>query len=276
MTTTKQIADRIELLDLIGTGRTGEVYRARLMYSGEIVAVKRLRAETVEQDPTAIKRFQLEAEALQLMDHPNIVTVQAAFEHEKDYYIVMEFTGKGSLQSRLAFGAELSVQQALDVALDISDALTRAHRVQIIHRDIKPANILFADDGSVRLTDFGVAYISNRPRITQTGQILGTVQYMSPEMLKAKSDIDIRTDIWSFGVVLYQMLTKQLPFQGEHFQAWRESVMTDSPKDIQTLRPEVSDTLATLVKRMLEKDRNKRIPSTRQIGAVLESVLDTL
>lgn len=270
-----RIADRVDLLEKVGEGRTGEVYRARLVFSGEIVAVKRLNAEALAYEPDALLRFQREAEALQMIDHPNIVKVKAAFGDGSDYYIVTEYVGGGSLRSRMDVVGQMPLPDVLDIALDLGDALARAHRLKIVHRDVKPANVLFATDGSVRLSDFGAAYIGDRSRITDPGDMIGTVYYMAPEALRSEP-LDGRADIWSFGVLVYEMLAGRLPFQGATFKDWLEAVTTLPPFDLQALRPDVPDALGHVIRMMLAKDPADRIASTRQIGAMFEGILETL
>lgn len=270
-----RVADRVDLIDKIGSGRTGEVYRASLVFSGEVVAVKRLRADAIAFEPDAVERFQREAEALQMIDHPNIVSVQATFEDGGDYYIVMEYAEGGSLRSRMDRESPMPVRDVVNIGLDLSDALTRAHRMNIVHRDVKPANVLFADDGSVRLSDFGVAYIGDRSRITDPGDVLGTVYYMPPEALLGKV-LDGRADIWSLGVMLYEMLAGRLPFMGSTFKEWLRSVNELPPFDLKAQRPETPDSLVNVIRMTLAKDPAERTPSTRQVGAMLENILDSL
>ncbi|NIV20814.1 MAG: protein kinase, partial [Gammaproteobacteria bacterium] len=157
-------------------------------------------------------------------------------------------------------------------ALDLADALTRAHRLGIIHRDLKPANVLLAEDGTPRLTDFGIAHLVESPRLTETGILVGTPDFCSPEACEGKP-IDERGDIWSFGVMLYEMLTGETPFAGDTLSAKLSAILTQPVPDLAQLCPEAPEALVDLVYRMLEKDREQRIPSVRLVGAELEAIL---
>jgi predicted ATPase/predicted Ser/Thr protein kinase/Flp pilus assembly protein TadD len=267
------IANRFKLEEIIGYGGMGEVYRAVDEQTGQLVAVKRLKPELVKDEPNFVRRFTLEGEALSQLNHPNIVGMISAFTVDDDHYLVMEYVGGGSLADLLAQRKRLSVRRSLEIALDLNDALTRAHRLNIIHRDIKPSNVLLAEDGTPRLTDFGTARIQQgKTQLTGTGVMVGTYAYMSPEACNGDA-LDARTDIWSFGVMLYEMLTGQLPFNHPQLVHLLMSIMTEPPPDIQELRPEISDDLADLIYRMLVKDADRRISTTRLVGVALEANL---
>jgi len=184
----------------------------------------------------------------------------------------MEYVGGGSLSDLLRDHAGLPIERALHIGLDLADALTRAHRLNIIHRDIKPANILLAEDGTPRLTDFGVAHLGDSTRVTQTGAIIGTYAYLSPEAFNSE-ELDARTDLWAFGVVLYEMLAGRPPFDEPNAGALMMAIMTKPLPDLQAIRPDVPDALADLIYRMLEKDRERRIPSVRLVGAELDGLI---
>ena len=267
------IANRFRLEEIIGYGGMGEVYRAVDEQTGQLVAVKRLKPELVKDEPNFVRRFTQEGEALKKLNHPNIVGMISAFTVDDDHYLVMEYVGGGSLADLLAQRKRLSIRRSLEIALDLNDALTRAHRLNIIHRDIKPSNVLLAEDGTPRLTDFGTARIQlGKTQLTGTGVMVGTYAYMSPEACNGDT-LDARTDIWSFGVMLYEMLTGQLPFSHPQLVHLLMAIMTEPPPDIQELRPEVSDDLADLIYRMLVKDVDRRIPTTRLVGVALEANL---
>jgi serine/threonine protein kinase len=180
--------------------------------SGEPVAIKALRSQVIEQNPNLLERFRREGEALHELNHPNIVKMLAAFEDDGQHYLVMEYVGGGSLYELLKQQGRLPIERVLYIALDLSDALTRAHRLKIIHRDIKPANILLASDGTPRLTDFGAARLTKLEQLTREGGVVGTVSYLSPKVYG--ETVDARADIWSFGILLFEMLTGQRPSTG--------------------------------------------------------------
>lgn len=258
--------------DLLGRGGMGDVYRGTDLRTGQLVAVKVLRQEVVSGTPDAIARFIREGEALRELDHHNIVKMVDAVEEGGRHYLVMEYVLGGSLRDLLEEHGRLPIERAIEIALDVADALTRAHRIGIIHRDLKPANVLLAEDGTPRLTDFGIAQLASGPRLTGADRGVGTVDYMSPEACNLEP-LDRRTDVWSFGVMLYEMLTGERPFAGDSPLVTLTAILTQPLPDLQRLCPDASDALIDLVYRMLEKDRSARIPSVRMVGAELEARL---
>jgi predicted ATPase len=277
MSPAQRIADRFIMgnpeHDLLGRGSMGEVYRATDTHTGEAVAVKALDPRVVARDPGILERFVREGEALRQLNHPNIVRMVAAVEDEGRHYLVMEYVAGGSLQDLLDAQGTLPTPRVLQIALDLADALTRAHRLGIIHRDLKPANVLLAEDGTPRLTDFGIARVSaESPRLTQTGVLVGTPDFVSPEACEGKA-LDERGDIWSFGVMLYEMLTGETPFPADNLTAKLTAILTQPVPDLAQRCPDAPEALVDLVYRMLEKDREGRIPSVRLVGAELEAIL---
>jgi len=270
------IANRFEISDpekdLLGRGGMSDVYRATDTQTGEAVAVKALNPDVVARHPEAIERFVREGEALRQLNHPNIVSMVAAVEEEGRYYLIMEYVEGGSLEDWLEAQRGLPCLRAVEIGLDLADALARAHRLGILHRDLKPGNVLLAEDGTPRLTDFGLAHLVDSPRLTQAGVLMGTVDYLSPEVCQGQA-LDERTDIWAFGVLLYEMLSGELPFGGSTLTAKLTAILTQPIPDLASLRPDAPDALIDLVYRMLEKDRGQRIPSVRLVGAELEAIL---
>jgi len=264
--------------DLLGRGSMGEVYRATDIQTGKIVAVKALDPKVIARDPGILERFVREGHALRKLNHPNIVHMVAAVEDEAAtpsgvaHYLVMEYVPGGSLYDLLQAQVRLPIQRVLEIALDLADALTRAHHLGIIHRDLKPANVLLANDGTPKLTDFGIARVTDSPRLTQTGVLIGTINYLSPESCEGKT-IDERGDIWSLGVMLYEMLSGELPFGGETVIAILQAILTQPVPDLAERCPDAPEALMDLIYRMLEKDRQQRVPSARLVGAELEAIL---
>lgn len=256
----------------IGEGGMGAVYRALDTRTDEIVAVKALKESILKHSPEVLDRFVREGEALRQLNHPNIITMREAFEHEGRHYLVMNFIEGGDLRGVLEKEKQLSLTRGLQIALDLADALTRAHRLDIIHRDIKPENVLLADDGIPRLTDFGVARVGANDNITQEGEMMGTISYLSPEGCKGIA-LDERADIWAFGVLLFEMLAGEKPFPGDNIVTVINSIMQEEPQDIQSLRKDLPEELIDLIYRMLVKDPEGRIPSIRMVGAELEAIL---
>lgn len=269
------LADRYELGALIGEGGMGTVYQAKDTRTGETVAVKQLRRDVLSVQPDLVERFSREAEALRELNHPNIVKAYETLQKDGEYYIVMEYVPGQDLGTLLRRQERLSVSQTVRIAIELADALTRAHYLKIVHRDLKPANVLMASDGTPRLTDFGVAYVGAKERMTSVGISVGTPDYMPPEALQGQTT-DARSDIWAMGVMLFEMLIGEHPFKGETLPALLLNIMSSKLPDIEQIRPDCPVALADLIYRMLEKDRSARIPSVRLIGAELETIMEGL
>ena len=258
--------------NLIGSGGMGNVYRGFNMLTGETVAIKVLKPEIKESDPDLVERFVREGQALRRLNHPNIVKMLAAAEQDGQLYLVLEYVGGGSLKDLIANEELLPADRVLEIALDLADALTRVHRLGIIHRDLKPANILMAEDGTPRLTDFGVARIVNSAQLTKSTQILGTVDYLSPEGCDGRP-LNEGADIWAFGIILYEMLTGEHPFKGETVAGTLSAILSQPiPRQMQT-RTDIAPALIDLIERMLEKDPAQRIASARLVGVELEAII---
>ena len=258
--------NRYRVTARLGEGAMGEVYRATDQQTGQEVAVK-VVSRKLALDPEMVARFEREGEALRQLRHPNIVGFVEMFEHAGQHMIVMEYVPGGSLLSLIRQGP-LPVERARRIALELCDALTRAHHLHIIHRDLKPENILLAADGTPKLTDFGVARLLAGPRLTGTGTQMGTPYYMAPEAWEGKP-LDAQADIWSLGVVLYEMLTGKVPFDGETAAAVMTKVLI-TPPETQKLQTELPPRLAPIVARMLTRDKAARYQSMREVGLDLE------
>lgn len=267
------IGGRFRLERLIGQGGIGKVFYAIDQQTGTPVAVKAIKPQVVAQDPKLLERFRREGQALKELNHPNIVKILTILVEDYQHYLVMEYVAGGSLYDVLKTKGPLPVNVVLQIALDLSDALTRAHRLHIIHRDIKPANVLLARDGTPRLTDFGAARLEEMTPLTLEGAVVGTVPYLSPEACRG-DDIDHRTDIWSFGIMLFEMLTGKRPYDRHEIMATVLAIVRDPLPDLVTLWPDAPPKLINLIYRMLEKDPEQRIGSMRQVGAELEAIIE--
>lgn len=269
--TTTTIGGLYQLHEQIGIGGMGTVYRGIDLKTNTEVAVKMLKPEAVQQDRRLIERFRREGEALRTLNHPNMVKMLDVIDEDDTHYLIMEYVPSGDL-SHLLQNETLSIHRTINIALDIADALTRAHRLNVIHRDLKPGNVLIAEDGTPRLTDFGVAHIAQKERVTETNAIVGTIDYLSPEALN-EGTMDTRSDIWAFGVMLYEMLAGERPFKGDSVGQIVMQILTQPLTPLDELRSDVPVALVDLVHRMLEKDPNMRISSVRIVGAELEALL---
>jgi len=262
-----------EIGDLIGSGAMGDVYRGTDTRTGQTVAIKALKSALVEREPILLERFRREGDALRTLNHPNIVKMIDMVGWAGNYYMIMEYVPGGDLSALIDAAPEgMPVERALSIALDLADALTRAHRLNIIHRDLKPANILLADDGTPRLSDFGVAHFGEGATITASGVIIGTFAYLSPQACMGLPP-DEQGDIWSFGVVLYEMLAGRRPFDAVAPAALLNMILNNPLPDISEFCPGLPDRLVDLLYRMLDKTAEGRIPSVRLVGAELEALI---
>ncbi len=276
MSTGQILAARFEIADperdLLGRGVMGKVYRATDSQTGDLVAVKALDPGVVVRSPETLKRFLRESETLRQLNHRNIIKLIASFDEAGRYYSVMEYIPGGSLQDLLVSQKRVPSQRAVEVGFCLADALALAHGRGIIHRDLKPANVLLAEDGTPRLTDFGCAFLADRTPLTQAGVVVGTANYLCPEACRGEP-LDARADIWAFGVTLFEILTGQRPFTGNNLTATIMAILMQPVPDLARLAPDAPEPLADLVRRMLEKDPQKRIARMRLVGAELEAIL---
>ena len=264
-----QIANRYTIENTLGKGGMGTVYRGLDTDTQQTVAIKQLNADLAR--PEIIERFRREGEALRELNHPNIVKMLDTFKHDDQHFLVMEYVSGGDLAGLINQG-EIPYEQIMKLSIDLADALTRAHKLNIIHRDLKPANVLIGDDGVLRLTDFGVAHVGSKERVTATDAIVGTIDYLPPEAFDGQL-FDERGDIWAFGVMLFEMLAGQRPFVGETIVEVIQSIVTQPIPDLEALRPDIPIDLIDLVYRMIERDPSARISSVRHVGAILEDII---
>jgi serine/threonine protein kinase/tetratricopeptide (TPR) repeat protein len=254
-----------DLLERVGSGGMGAVYRARDTRLGREVALKFLPWSTADA-AEARDRFTSEARAASIIDHPNICTVYDIGEAEAGgLFIAMGFCRGRTLQDRLEQG--IAVTDAVDLARQIASGLAAAHAVGVIHRDVKPGNVMVDDDLRVKIVDFGIAKLADS-RLTSDGSSLGTTAYMAPEQIRAE-DVDARTDVWGFGVLLFQMLTGRLPFDAPYEQAVGYRILHESPDDLGLALPDQLVELEDIVRGCLEKDPRRRPGSMQEIADAL-------
>ena len=274
-----------EILGPIGSGGMGDVYRARDPRLGREVAIKVLPAH-LAQDPERRDRFEREARSVAALNHPHIVTIHSVEELEGTHFLTMELV-EGRTLADLIPKAGLPAARLLDLAIPIADAVAAAHQKGIIHRDLKPANVMVREDGWVKVLDFGLAKlreslpessdVTSMPTqaITGEGRIVGTVAYMSPEQAEGKA-LDQRTDIFSLGVMLYEMATGDRPFKGDTSVSLLSSIVKDTPPIVTSVRPDVPRDLAQIIRRTLAKDPERRYQSAKDVRNELEDLRQEL
>lgn len=263
-----------KIVEEIGRGGMAIVYKAEDTILERFVAMKFLSLEFTK-DKAAKKRFVLEAQAVSALDHPNIYSIHEIGETDDGQpFIVMTYYPGETLKEKINIEL-MDIMEVLEIALQSAEGLARAHRAGITHRDIKPANIMFSEDGNVKIVDFGLAKITGKTALTKTGTTLGTVQYMSPEQAQGKN-VDHRTDIFSFGALIYEMLTGQYPFKGEYEQAIVYSILSEEPEPVTALRSGIPMQLEGVIKKAMAKNVTDRYQHMEDLQVDLRSIKNDL
>ena len=256
------------ILERIGGGGMGVVYRASDTRADRTVALKLMQAR-FNEDSTAVKRFRQEASLVSGLEHPNICTVHEVGESDDGrLYLAMPLYEGETLRQRIARGGQLPIGAAVDIAMQVCRGLERAHAQGIVHRDIKPSNVFLTTDGVVKVLDFGIAKLAGVTLTASVAGPLGTIAYMSPEQLRGDR-VDARTDIWSLGVVLYEMLTGQRPFGRGAVGVIVNAIVHTSPEPVSTRRPGIAAALAQVVTTALSRSADDRFSSAQAFGEAL-------
>lgn len=267
---------RYEVLGELGHGAMGIVYKARDPLIDRVVAIKTINLGLALDEKDEYEgRFYQEAKAAGRLSHPNIVTIYDVGKSGDVAYIAMEFLEGRELRDIMNDGGLLPVDQVLDIVAQVAQGLAYAHEHGIVHRDVKPSNIMVIRDGHVKITDFGIARMASSAVRTQTGMVLGSPKYMSPEQVMGKN-IDQRSDIFSLGVMLYEMLTGQSPFTGENVNAIMYQTLNAVPASPGTLNPAVPEMLNFIVAKALAKGLDDRYQNARDFADDLRACRDTL
>src|SRR5215471_19715803 len=270
------LGGRYLLQNRIGRGGMATIYFAWDLQMDRAVAVKVLQ-EVYSTNPKFVRRFQVEAKAASALQHPNIVQVFDYGQTDGNYFIVMELVEGTDLRRYLRSRGVLDVDRAIIIAHDVALGLGAAHRREIVHRDVKPQNILVGRDGSIKLTDFGIASVYkdiNDERLTTTGMTLGTVQYYAPEQAQGEI-VNPAADVYALGIVMYEMLTARTPFDGDTPVAVAMQHIQDAPMPPSQLNPHIPPALEEIILRCLEKVPEMRFPDGNVLARALEMLGET-
>src|SRR6266700_5383603 len=270
---TEVLGERYKLQDPIGRGGMATIYRGQDLRMDRVVAIKVLR-EVYSTDPKFVTRFQREAKAASALQHPNIVQVYDYGQTNGNYFIVMELVEGTDLRRYLRSRGVLDIDRAVIIAHDVALSLGAAHRRGIVHRDVKPQNILVGRDGSIKLTDFGIASVYkdiNAERLTTTGMTLGTVQYYAPEQAQGEI-VNPAADVYALGIVMYEMLTGRTPFDGDSPVAVAMQHIQDAPIPPSQFNPTIPATLEEVILHCLEKMPETRFRDGSELARALEAV----
>jgi serine/threonine protein kinase len=258
------------ILEELGRGGMGIVYKAEDTKLKRTVALKFLPSE-LNHNEDAKNRFIHESQAAAALNHPNICTIHEVDESEGQSFIAMECIEGRSIREKIETGP-LKLKDTVDIAIQVAEGLKEAHGKDIVHRDIKSANIMVTEKGRAKIMDFGLAKLSGKTKLTRTGTTLGTVAYMSPEQTRGE-EVDHRSDIWSLGVILYEMVTGQLPFKGDYEQAIVFSILNEEPEPVTSVRTGVPMDLEKIIHKSMKKNPGERYQSVSDLLVDLRALV---
>jgi len=260
------------LIQTLGRGAMGIVFWATDQHLHRDVALKFL-SDRARQYPEVKQRFLREARALAKIQNPHVVQVyEVSADDADELFIAMEYLVGSDLAARLATGWRPSVAEAIELGLQACAALMAAHRQGIVHRDLKPSNLFLTREGVLKVVDFGVSKMLNEPRLTRTGEALGTPYYMSPEQVRCEPDLDQRTDVWSLGVIFYELLCGSRPFEGTTIGEVMSGILSEAPRTLEARGVCVPPALGEVILRCLEKDRARRFPDVQALARALQGL----
>ncbi len=268
----QKISDRYQIIKSIGEGGMANVYLAYDTILNRNVAVKILRGD-LSNDEKFVRRFQREALASSSLNHPNIVEVYDVGEDNGNYYIVMEYIEGKHLKNLLKKRGKLTLSEAVDIMIQIADGMSVAHDAYIIHRDIKPQNIMILENGLVKITDFGIAMAMNATQLTQTNSVMGSVHYLPPEQANGQGST-LQSDIYSMGIVMYELITGELPFKGDNAVEIALKHLKEPVPDIRNIVPNVPNSVVNIIKRATAKNPKNRYHDAREMYEDLKTCLD--
>jgi serine/threonine-protein kinase len=262
---------RYRVLRPLDAGGMGAVFVVEHVFLRKEMALKVLRTE-LAVDPGAVARFEREARAASAIEHPNIVRVNDFGRSGELVYLVMELLQGQPLSAEMGDRVRMQPERAVAICAEILRALEAAHGAGIVHRDLKPENVFLVQSGGVKLVDFGIAQlkITGEARLTSSGAVMGTPLYMAPEQVRGQRDLDARVDLHAVGVMLYEMLAGQPPYQGEQFGPIAHAILTGTPPELRAVAPDVDPALAAIVMKAFAPDREKRFSSARELREALE------
>ena len=268
----QKVNDRYEIIKSIGEGGMANVYLAKDTILERNVAIKVLRGD-LENDEKFIRRFQREARSVSDLSHPNIVEVYDVGEEEGQHYIVMEYIEGRTLKQLIQKRGALTVPEVIDIMTQLTDGLATAHEAYIIHRDIKPQNIMILDNGLIKITDFGIAMTLNATQLTQTNSVMGSVHYLPPEQASGQT-ATAKSDIYSAGILMYELLTGTLPFRGDNAVEIALKQMKEKIPSIRKQNPLIPQSIENIILKATAKNPKNRYDSIQEMHDDLVHALD--